>query len=211
MRDISAIRTDYKKRELVESEVTKDPIDQFGIWFNEALEGNLPEVNAMTLSTVNAKGQPDGRIVLLKSYDQAGFVFFTNYASQKGKDLTLNPKASLTFFWQELERQVRIQGTVEKVSQEESNAYFSKRPLGSRIGAIASPQSQTIQNKEWLEAQYTRIEKEAGANPTRPEHWGGYILHPSKVEFWQGRPSRLHDRIVYRKEDHQWFIERLAP
>lgn len=211
MKDISAIRTDYKKRELSESEVNTDPIGQFGAWFNEAIEGKLPELNAMTLSTVDSSGQPDGRIVLLKSYDEHGFIFFTNYTSQKGKDLDINPKASLTFFWQELERQVRIQGTVSKVSEEESDSYFSKRPLGSQIGAIASPQSQTIQNKEWLVAQYEQIEKEAGTNPTRPKHWGGYLLNPTKIEFWQGRPSRLHDRLVYRKVGNDWQIKRLAP
>lgn len=211
MQDISAIRTDYKKRELSESEVEKNAFDQFNKWFNEALRANIPEANAMTLSTVNEYGQPSGRIVLLKGFDENGFVFFTNYSSSKGHDLEVNPKAGLTFFWQELERQVRVVGEVQKVTIADSDEYFNSRPLESRIGALASPQSQAIPNREWLAENYLNMEKETGDSPKRPDHWGGYLVVPSRIEFWQGRPSRLHDRILYTRELDSWKIERLAP
>jgi len=210
--DISAIRTDYQKQSLRRRDVDSHPIIQFQKWFDEALKAQVHEPNAMTLSTVNGLGQPSGRIVLLKDVDSNGFRFYTNYTSRKGQELQHNPKAALTFFWGELERQVRIEGTVLKVDPEISTAYFKSRPIGSQIGALTSPQSQVIESRDWLENRLDEITKQVGdTSPDRPEHWGGYILIPTWIEFWQGRPSRLHDRIAYTWMDGTWKIDRLAP
>jgi len=212
MDDIANIRKDYMLKSLNENEAQSNPIDQFTIWWNEALASNIDEINAMTLATASAAGKPDARIVLLKGYDEKGFIFFTNYSSTKGKQLAENPFATLVFFWKELERQVRIEGRVEKISEADSDAYFFSRPVGSRIGAWASPQSTVIQNRELLEQNVKQLElKYADGNVPRPEHWGGYVVVPEQIEFWQGRSSRLHDRLHYRLENGAWIIERLAP
>ena len=209
---IADIRTDYKLRSLNESEVAADPIDQFTRWWDEAVASNIDEVNAMTLATATTDGFPSARIVLLKGYDEKGFVFFTNYHSQKGKDLAENPNAALVFFWKELERQVRIEGLVEKTPGDVSDDYYQSRPAGSRIGAWASPQSEVIGSRETIEKNAVAYEKEfSDGTIPRPLHWGGYILKPVKVEFWQGRSSRLHDRILYTFINGAWKIERLAP
>jgi pyridoxamine 5'-phosphate oxidase len=211
-RSISDIRTDYKLRSLNESDVSADPVVQFTGWWDEAVNSKIDEVNAMTLATVNNEGRPSARIVLLKGFDEKGFVFFTNYQSKKGKELEDNPHAALVFFWKELERQVRIEGGIEKISDEDSDTYYHSRPTGSRIGAWASPQSEVIENREVLESNYLALEKKFGnTHIPRPGHWGGYILRPSMLEFWQGRSSRLHDRIQYSLKESGWVIERLAP
>ncbi|MCD2425143.1 pyridoxamine 5'-phosphate oxidase [Niabella pedocola] len=212
--EIADIRINYSKKSLSETEVATDPITQFGNWWQEAVNSQLSEVNAMTLATAGADGLPDARIVLLKGFNPAGFVFFTNYQSRKGKELEQNPHACLVFFWKELERQVRITGQVSKVSPEENDQYFYSRPVGSQIGAIASPQSAVIPNRAFLDEQTQTLTNlaEAGQPIIRPEHWGGYLVTPGTVEFWQGRPSRLHDRLRYTLQaDQQWKIERLAP
>ena len=209
--DISGLRIEYKKQSLRKRDVDPSPIIQFKQWFDDALNAQVPEPNAMTLSTANADGQPSGRVVLLKGMDEDGFSFYTNYSSRKGAELKQNPKAALTFFWMELERQVRIEGDVEFVSAEESTKYFDSRPLGSRIGAHVSPQSQSIDSREWLENRLEEMTLKVGEHPTRPENWGGYVLKPTWMEFWQGRPSRLHDRIAYKLVNGNWEIERLAP
>lgn len=210
---IADIRTDYSLQTLNESDVAPDAIAQFTRWWDEAIHSKLDEVNAMTLATATPDGIPSARIVLLKSFDEKGFVFFTNYDSEKGQVLTANPRAELVFFWHELQRQVRINGKVAKVSAEDSDAYFQSRPAGSRIGAISSPQSQVIASRDILEQQEAEnTAKFAGSVIIpRPEHWGGYVVMPEKIEFWQGRSSRLHDRIRYRKLAGSWKIERLAP
>lgn len=209
--DISGIRKDYALKSLDFNEVNSDAILQFRTWFDEAINAEVLEVNAMTLATVGANGTPNARIILLKGIDE-GFVFFTNYRSEKGRELETNNKAALTFFWAELERQVRIKGVVEKVSAEESDAYFFSRPFGSQIGAWVSPQSKKIESREVLVANQLEIEQNFSEKPMqRPKHWGGYRLFPNKIEFWQGRPSRLHDRIVYELIDGAWKISRLAP
>lgn len=208
---VADIRQKYEKFELLETSLADTPLKQFALWFDEALQAQVPEPNAMTLATTTAAGRPSARIVLLKGYDEQGFVFFTNYLSRKGKELEANPHASLLFFWPALERQVRIEGSIEKVTAAESDEYFHSRPLGSRIGAWVSPQSQPITRAE-LEARTLTLTESLGANPTRPEHWGGYRLKPDYVEFWQGRPSRLHDRLVFQREaDGPWSHLRLAP
>lgn len=209
--DLASLRKDYALKTLEEGHVDRDPMKQFGVWMVEAIHAQVPEPSAMTLATATASGRPTTRIVLLKGVDPRGFVFFTNYESRKGRELADNPVASLTFFWKELERQVRIDGTVEKVSAEESDAYFQTRPLGSRIGAWASPQSRVIENRAWLEQRWTALSVEHGQAPKRPPHWGGYRVMPEEVEFWQGRMSRLHDRIVFTRTGSDWKISRLAP
>jgi pyridoxamine 5'-phosphate oxidase len=211
-RSISDLRTDYKLRSLNESDVSADPIAQFTNWWDEAVNSKIDEVNAMTLATVNNEGRPSARIVLLKGFDEKGFVFFTNYQSKKGKELEDNPHAALVFFWKELERQVRIEGGIEKISEADSDAYYQSRPAGSRIGAWASPQSEVVDGRETLENNFKALEKKfENASIPRPGHWGGYILRPSMIEFWQGRSSRLHDRIQYSLKEKGWVIERLAP
>jgi pyridoxamine 5'-phosphate oxidase len=209
--DLASIRNEYALKTLEEARVDRDPMKQFGLWMAEALHAQVPEATAMTLATVNAKGRPSARIVLLKGIDPRGFVFYTNYDSRKGRDLSANPGAALTFLWKELERQVRIEGTVEKVTPAESDEYFATRPLGSRIGAWASPQSDVIQDREWLERRWGELGREHGEQPPRPPHWGGYRVKPDYLEFWQGRRSRLHDRIAYTREASGWNIARLAP
>jgi pyridoxamine 5'-phosphate oxidase len=211
--DIAAIRKDYSQRQLSESDVANDPIQQFSKWWEEAVASHIDEVNAMTLATASIDGMPSARIVLLKGFDNRGFTFFTNYDSFKAQQLSENPKACLVFFWKELERQVRITGIIEKLSDRESDDYFNSRPEGSRLGAWASPQSRVIESREWLDDNYAAItNKMKGQKIARPQHWGGYIVKPVIVEFWQGRPSRLHDRIQYTLEENgNWKIERLAP
>lgn len=213
MTSIAAIRTDYKLRSLSEADTASNPIDQFSIWWQEAINSKLEEVNAMTLATASPEGVPSARIVLLKGFDANGFVFFTNYDSFKGQQLTANPRACLVFFWKELERQVRITGFVKKLSEEDSFAYFTSRPVGSQIGAWSSPQSQIIPDRAWLEQREAVFQhKFEGQIIPKPPHWGGFIVQPEDVEFWQGRSSRLHDRISYRKQgDTGWEKLRLAP
>lgn len=212
-KNIADIRKDYQMHSLLETEVAENPVAQFDAWWVDAINSELDEINAMTLATASAAGIPSARIVLLKSFSEKGFVFFTNYNSHKGNELAENPNACLVFFWKELERQVRISGRVEKVSEAESNEYFHSRPEGSRIGAWASPQSSIIESKQIIETSILKYEEEfTGKNIERPPHWGGYIVLPMVIEFWQGRPNRLHDRIRYSKmNDGGWKIERLAP
>jgi pyridoxamine 5'-phosphate oxidase len=212
MPNIADIRKDYKLQTLLEADVSPDPIVQFGKWWEEAINSAIDEVNAMTLATADKNNTPSARIVLLKGYDNNGFVFFTNYQSHKGEQLLQNPHACLVFFWKELERQIRISGMVEKISGEESDAYFSSRPVGSRIGAWASPQSSVIANRDVIEEKLKAVEQQFDDNNIpRPQHWGGYIVKPVQIEFWQGRPSRLHDRLQYTLHKGSWVIDRLAP
>jgi pyridoxamine 5'-phosphate oxidase len=213
MHSIADLRKEYSSQYLLESHLAAHPIDQFSTWWQQALDSAVEEANAMTLATASPDGTPSARIVLLKGFDRDGFVFFTNYKSFKGMQMEENPKACLVFFWKELERQVRITGLVKKIDVEESDAYFESRPMGSQVGAWASPQSQVIEDREWLDEQYQKFAvKFNGKEVKRPEHWGGYLVQPVIVEFWQGRPSRLHDRIQYTLEETGlWKIERLAP
>lgn len=209
---IAGIRTDYRKAVLDEATAGEDPLAFFSRWFSEAEEAAADEVNAMTLATVDAAGHPHARIVLLKGLDDQGFVFFTNYSSDKGQQIASNDSVALVFFWKELERQVRVEGKAELVSAGESDQYFRSRPLGSRIGAWASPQSQVLPGREVLEDRYAQVEQEyEGKDLPRPEFWGGYRIVPQRIEFWQGRSSRLHDRIVFEREDKGWKKFRLAP
>lgn len=210
--DISSIRKDYQLKSLSEEDVAVNPFDQFAQWWDQAVKSEIDEVNAMTLATVDQHNRPSARIVLLKDFNASGFVFYTNYESDKGMQIEQNPHACLVFFWKELERQVRIEGICEKVSSAESDAYFQSRPVGSRIGASASPQSRVIADRSILSDRVAAMERQfpTGEIP-RPAHWGGYRLIPSSIEFWQGRSSRLHDRIKYLREDGAWNIVRLAP
>ena len=215
--NIADLRKEYRRATLDESDVAPQPLRQFERWFDEAQKAQVPEPNAMTLATAGADGRPSARIVLLKGFDDRGFVFFTNYASRKGRELAARSDAVLLFFWPELERQVRIEGGVERVDAAESGAYFASRPLGARLGAWASPQSEPIASRAALEARFAAVESQyagAGDDIPRPPHWGGYRLAPAEIEFWQGRPSRFHDRIRYRRDPRQsgpWIIDRLAP
>lgn len=201
------------QRSLTEAEAEADAIVQFSNWWNDALASGIDEVNAFTLATASKEGKPSARIVLLKGYDEKGFVFFTNYQSNKGQTLAGNPYAAITFFWKELERQIRIEGITEKVSDAESDEYYFSRPAGSQIGAWASPQSSVIGSRMIIEENVKKYEAQFSATPvTRPSHWGGYRLKPEMIEFWQGRPNRLHDRLRYTlMQDAGWKIERLAP
>lgn len=210
---IQNLRQDYKAASLNEKEVTRNPIKQFEKWFADALKAEILEPNAMTLATVDKGGKPNARIVLLKGFDEKGFCFYSNYLSEKGKELKKNPFACLVFFWGDLERQIRIEGKVEKLDKETSEAYFHSRPIASQIGAIASPQSQIIADRKTLEASFAELtEKYEGKTIPKPAHWGGYIVKPTSVEFWQGRSSRLHDRIKYDLINNKhWEISRLAP
>jgi pyridoxamine 5'-phosphate oxidase len=210
---IADIRKEYKLQSLSEKETLADPFAQFGKWWNEAASSGIDEVNAMTLATASADGMPDARIVLLKGFDEKGFRFFTNYESAKGRELLENPRASLVFFWKELERQIRISGLSVTLGDQDNDAYFFSRPEGSRIGAWASPQSEKIDSRDWLEQKEKETrERFAGRPIERPPHWGGYRIMPTHLEFWQGRPNRLHDRIRYDlQKNGTWKIERLAP
>lgn len=211
--NIADIRKNYSQKKLTEKKADANPMKQFTKWWKQAADSKIDEVNAMTLATASQDGVPAARIVLLKGVNEKGFIFFTNYESFKGQQLTENPKACLVFFWKELERQVRITGLVEKISAAASDEYFHSRPVGSQLGAIASPQSRIIANREWLDLHFKKLKKQL-KNETiqRPEHWGGYIVKPVIIEFWQGRPSRLHDRLQYSlQENGEWKIERLAP
>ena len=212
-KDIADLRKEYSSETLLEKDVTPNPIQQFKKWWDQVIASQILEPNAMTLATSSTDGLPSARIVLLKDFDEKGFVFYTNYKSYKGLQLEENPKACLVFHWKELERQVRILGLVNKLDAEQSDEYYFSRPIGSRIGAWASPQSQPIKNRQWLEQEFEKRKNEfADKEIPRPSHWGGYIVNPVIIEFWQGRFSRLHDRIQYSLEDAGgWKIERLAP
>ncbi len=210
MSSIAEIRKDYRLKEFSEIDADTNAIRQFEKWWKEAIASDIPEVNAMTLATSSSDGVPSARIVLLKGFDDNGFIFFTNYNSFKAQQLAENPRACLVFFWKEIERQVRVTGIIEKVKDEISDEYFNSRPEMSRVSAIASPQSEVIENRAWLENEVKKIMQSKGIR--RPPNWGGYIVRPITIEFWQGRANRLHDRLQYTLEDNGgWKIERLAP
>ncbi|HWZ23193.1 MAG TPA: pyridoxamine 5'-phosphate oxidase [Cytophagaceae bacterium] len=208
---LANIRNDYSQNILSENNVLKNPIEQTSKWLEEALHHKIAEPTAMNLATVSVTGRPSSRIVLLKEINTDGFVFFTNYESKKGEELAKNPFAAITLFWKELERQIRIEGKVQKITAAESDLYYNSRPLGSRIGAIVSPQSKQIIDRSVLEAKAKAMENLPENEIKRPEHWGGYILIPDYIEFWQGRTNRLHDRLAFSLENSQWILNRLAP
>ena len=209
--DPADMRISYERDTLDESQATSEPLQQFTKWFDEAIAAKVPEPNAMTLATVGDDCRPSTRIVLVKAFDSAGITFYTNFTSRKGRELEANPYAALQFHWVELQRVVRIEGRVEHVADAEADAYFASRPLDSRLGAWASPQSEVIANRRVLVANAAKASARFGLKPPRPEHWGGYRLVPDVWEFWQGRRSRLHDRLRYRLDDGRWVRERLAP
>lgn len=211
--DISALRREYTKAELTIESVHREPLPQFLAWFDEAMASDINMPSAMVLATCNSQGHPSSRVVLLKGVEEGGFIWYTNYLSRKGEELDENPHASLLFFWPELERQVRIEGTVAMIPQEQSEMYFQSRPFDSQIGAVASPQSQVVPSREFLEDLFTLTHAAATASKhvEKPPHWGGYKLTPTSIEFWQGRASRMHDRIRFRSNEGTWVIERLAP
>lgn len=215
--DVASIRDEYTLGELLESDLASDPLVQFRQWFDTALAHQVMEPNAMVLSTVGSNGAPSSRVVLLKGIEQDSFVFYTNYSSRKGEELGINPNAALLFFWPELQRQVRIEGIIERVSDQESDAYFASRPFGSKLGALASPQSTVVPHREYLDDKLKELEQSfpVDAEIKRPPHWGGFRLRPHSVEFWQGRASRMHDRLIYscdpQGEQSGWTISRLAP
>lgn len=209
---IQSLRQDYRSAELNDNDINKNPIKQFEKWFTAAVDAQLYEPNVMTLATADKAGKPNARIVLLKGFDENGFSFYTNYLSQKGKEIKKNPQACLVFFWAALERQVRIEGKIEKLSKEASEKYFHSRPIGSQIGAIVSPQSQIITDRKILEKKSEELTSQyEGKIIPKPAHWGGYIVKPTSIEFWQGRTSRLHDRIKYDLINGKWQTSRLAP
>lgn len=209
---IAQMRRNYTKDGLLEKDLNTNAIEQFSTWFNDARNSKILEPNAMTLATADKSGLASARIVLLKSFDEKGFIFFTNYESRKGKEIAETKKGTLLFFWDILERQIRIEGKIKKISRQDSQNYFHTRPFESQIGAIASNQSYVLKSRDDLEKRYVDLlEKYKGQTVPMPKHWGGYILEPSKVEFWQGRASRLHDRILYTKKNKTWKIERLSP
>jgi pyridoxamine 5'-phosphate oxidase len=209
---IEEIRRDYQKHALSESDIDKDPVMQFGIWFENAVSAGIPDVNAMTLATATLEGMPSARIVLLKGFDEKGFVFYSNYEGRKGTEIENNPYAALLIFWNELERQVRIEGKVIKISKHESDEYFKSRPIESKMSAVVSMQSKAIESRRHLEDLWIKFLKEnINKDISRPRYWGGYRVLPSRMEFWQGRASRLHDRIVYIRTGNTWGIERLQP
>jgi pyridoxamine 5'-phosphate oxidase len=209
--NIADLRQEYMRAGLVEASLARDPFTQFGKWFDEALQARVPLPNSMTLATATRSGRPAARAVLLKGFDERGFVFYSNYESRKGRELTENPRAMLLFCWEELERQVRIEGAVERTPAAESDEYFASRPLGSRLAAIISPQSQPVASRQELEAKLAAAAKQFRNEPLRPPHWGGYRVVPEGFEFWQGRQDRLHDRLCYARAPDGWRIERLAP
>ena len=208
---LADMRKNYQQAELLESSATKSPLEQFTLWLDQALKAEIPEPNAMTLATVSSELRPSTRVVLIKGYDEQGIVWFTNYDSRKGRELAGNPFAALQFHWVELERVVRIEGRVEKISEADSDTYYHSRPVESRIGAWASPQSQTISSREWLQQELKNYADKFQQQPPRPPHWGGYRLVPDSWEFWQGGGARLHDRLRYIKQQDQWLMDRLAP
>jgi pyridoxamine 5'-phosphate oxidase len=209
--DLKKMRLNYEQDQLLESSINKNPFQQFKIWFENVIAANIVEPNAMTLATADKNGFPSARVVLLKEFNESGFIFYTNYLSRKGKEISENPYAAILFWWKELERQVRIEGKIEKISRKLSEEYFKQRPLKSRYGALASNQSEVVENREVLEKRFTKLEKQFVDNPPTPESWGGYQLIPTKFEFWQGRENRLHDRICYVKNKNDWKIYRLQP
>jgi pyridoxamine 5'-phosphate oxidase len=209
---INTLRHDFSRQTLDEKDVHQNPVTQFSKWFQEAMDAKANEPNAMVLSTVSTEGKPSSRIILLRNFDDNGFVFYTNYDSRKGEEIAKNPNAALLFFWPELERQVRIEGVLQKQTSEESDLYFNSRPRSSKLGAWTSAQSKVVANRKVLDEEFEKFaRKYPKENVPRPEHWGGYILKPLSIEFWQGRPSRLHDRLLYTAGKENWKIERLAP
>ena len=208
---LGKLRQEYMRAGLAEADAHPDPLLQFERWFKDALAAQLPLANAMTLATVSAAGAPDARVVLLKAVEDGGFVFYTNYQSRKSRQLASRPEACLVFLWTQLERQVRIEGRVEKVSDRDSEAYFASRPVGARLSACASAQSEVVAGRAYLEEQVKKVKAAHGENHPRPAHWGGYRVIPSQIEFWQGRENRLHDRLLYTLNSGAWKIERLAP